>query len=86
MRIYLDFCERYQKNPVNPDLDTILAYLEYLARRLASPKSVTNYWSGVKLMHAYLKEDFVYKDAMEVKFMFKSISNSKRHVSKQKKP
>ena len=67
-------------------MDTVLAYLEYLARRLASPKSVTNYWSAVKVLHAYSKHKFVNSSGLEIDLMLKSISVSKRHVSKQKFP
>ena len=86
MKIYLEFCERYSRRPLNPSITTILAYLEFLARRLCSPKSVSNYWASVKLLHAYVKAPFTNVDCLEVQLMLKAISNSKRHVSTQKLP
>ncbi len=41
------FCKHYNIKCVNPSMDTILTYIEYLAQSFKSPSSVKNYLSGI---------------------------------------
>ncbi len=86
VKTYLQFCSTYKRSPHNPSLDTITAYLEYLCQKLASPKSVVNYWATVKLIHARLSFPFDNVDKIEVHLLLRAASLTKRHVSTQKLP
>ncbi len=86
MSSYIQFCLQYKRQPINPTVDTLLAYLEHLTARLKSPKSIQNYWSSVKLVHTLLKLPFHNAKDIQITLMLRAISLTKRHVSKQKQP
>ena len=86
MKIYLDFCLDYNLLPLDPSVSTILCYLEFLACRLKSPKSISNYWSAVKLIHEVNRVQLSNINDIQVKLMLRSLSFTKRHVSVQKLP
>lgn len=52
--MYLQFCLTYNLQDINPTVDTIILYTEYLAQKFHSHKSVYNYISGVRLLHKLL--------------------------------
>ncbi len=83
---YLKFCKDFKCQALNPSVKTILCYLEFLSRRLKSPKSISNYWSSVKLLHTLNRSPFKNIKDIDVDFMLKSITVTKRHVSEQKLP
>ena len=86
MNIYISFCKVFVRNPLNPSLPTCLSYLEFLAQKMKSPKTVTNYWGAVKFFHALLKVPFTVSNDIEIQLFLKSVPLSKRHVSKQMSP
>ncbi len=86
VKTYLRFCQDFKRNPLNPSLQTVLAYLEYLVQKLESPKSVLNYWEVVKLIHAKLKYPFKNQHDIQVTLLIRAVSLPKRHISKQKFP
>ncbi len=81
---YLAFCKKFSCRPLDPTLQTMLSYLEHLAVKMKSPKTVMNYWSAVKLLHTLNKCSISRADDIEIQLMIKSISITKRHVSTQK--
>ncbi len=86
IRCYLKFCQSYKLQPINPSKSTIAVYLEYLADKLASPKSVKNYWAAVKFLHWTNGARFDNKEAPETLLMLRAIPLTKRHTSTQKLP
>ncbi len=86
MASYLKFCSQYNRTPLNPSINTIVSYLEFLAQKLKSPKSISNYWAAVKFLHARLNVTLSNAQAIDVTLMLRSISLTKRHVSCQKSP
>ncbi len=83
INIYLSFCQVFHCNPIDPSLHTCLCYLEFLSKKMKSPKTVSNYWASVKLIHSLLKVSFTVMDDIEIQLFLRSVSLSKRHVSKQ---
>ncbi len=86
IKIYLEFCQKYGLTALNPSVFTIMCYIEYLANRLKSPKSVANYWSAVKLLHNINRTEMENAEDIQVKLMFRALTITKRHVSFQKLP
>ncbi len=82
----MGFCTQYAVNPVNPPVKVIMCYLEFLANKLKSPKSIVNYWAAVKLFHATVKSSFQNQEDIQVQHMLRAITLTKRHVSEQKLP
>ncbi len=83
---YLDFCKGFKIHPINPTVDHIIAYLEYLSTRLKSPRSVQNYWSAVKFLHVLNNSQFHNSNHIRVDLMLRAIPLTKRHISTQKLP
>ncbi len=86
VRTYIQFCQDFNLTALNPSVRTILSYLEFLAQRMKSPKTVSNYWAAVKLLHATANAKFNNMETMDVQLMLRSISMTKRHISTQKLP
>ncbi len=85
-KCYLKFCQQYRLQPIDPEVSTILAYLEYLAQKLVSPKSIQNYWASVKFFHWIHQATFRNKQHPQVQLMLRAIPLTKRHTSTQKQP
>ncbi len=83
---YLNFCNKFRVRPLNPDLSTVLAYLQSLNQKLKSPKSLNNYWSAVKLLHQLMRVPLDKEQDIQVQLFLRAIPLNKRHVSQQKKP
>ncbi len=86
MASYLKFCSDFNRTPLNPNVNTIISYLEFLSQKLKSPKSISNYWAAVKLFHARLNFPLTNAQAIDVTLMLRSIALTKRHISCQKSP
>ncbi len=83
---YLNFCQKYKIHPINPSVQDILAYLEFLSMKFKSPKSVQNYWSAVKFLHVLNDSPFQNAKHIQVDLMLRAIPLTKRHISNQKLP
>ena len=83
---YIQFCFDFNVNYVDPDKDTLCAYIEYLAQRFTSHKSVTNYFSAVKLLHKYIGVSIKNYDCFEVGLMLRALPLTMRCAPKQKAP
>ncbi len=86
MDCYLKFCQKYNRKPLNPSTDTLLCYLEHLAEKMKSPKTVSNYTSAIKLLHLLNRAPFDNIEDIEVNLLVRSIPLTKRHISLQKQP
>lgn len=69
---YIHFCISYDLPDINPSVDTITLYVEYLAQRFQSYKSVTNYISGVRLLHKLLGIEAPSLQSFEVHLMLRA--------------
>lgn len=75
-RTYVAFCSRYDLDYINPEPNTLCMYIEMLARTFKSAKAISNYVSGVALLHklagfaAPALEDF------QVHLMLKGVTNT----------
>jgi len=50
-RLYLQFCQFHDLQPLDPPVSTMCYYITYLSQRFRSSNSVRNYVSGVKFLH-----------------------------------
>ena len=85
-KAYIKFCLQHKVEYVNPSKDTICAYIEYLAQKFKSHKSVTNYVSAIKLLHKYLGVSPPSMDSFEVALMIRALPLTMRCVPQQKAP
>ncbi len=83
---FLNFCLAHNMCPLDPSIEVIISYLEYLTNKLVSHKSVANYWSAVKFLHKSSNVHLTHAGAFEVALMLRAIPLTKRHVSQQKLP
>ena len=67
--LYVNFCDNYGLEAINPTVDTICLYAAYLTHRFKSAQSVNNYLSGVRFMHNCLNEYPKALDSFELKLM-----------------
>jgi hypothetical protein len=74
------FCKQYGLQHINPLESTLTLYIEHLARKFQSPKSVHNYMSSVVLMHKYMGLDCPAAQSFSVRLMLRAIDRTMRHV------
>ena len=82
-RAYFAFCLEYNLRDINPSVDTVCLYVEHLAQRLQSPKSVTNYISGVRLLHKYMGVECPSLQSFELDLMLRALGITMLHVPNQ---
>lgn len=80
-KTYIMFCAHYKLQDLNPSVDTLCAYIEFLASCLQSHKSVRNYVSGVHLMHKYLQVSAPAFDSFQVFLMLRATRITMVHYS-----
>lgn len=85
-RSYIAFCTQFGLQDIDPSTETICIYVEYLAQRFQSPKSVHNYVSGVRLLHKYLGAPDANLYSFELDLMLRSLDITLRHTPKQRLP
>ena len=83
---YLEFCIKYNLRDVNPSVDTVCMYAEYLANRFSSPLSVRNYIGGVRLLHRYLNVVADSLSSFELDLMLRALDLTMLHIPTQKSP
>ncbi len=86
LRKYMAFCKRYDLKYIAPSADTMCNYIEYLAQRFTTYKSVSNYISAVRYMHKVLHISASSLDSMEVRLMLRAVSITMRTVPRRKLP
>ena len=86
MRIYIAFCQHHDLRRIDPDVSTLCAYIEHLARRLKNPKSVTNYFSAVRLLHKFAGVTAHNIDHFKVELMLRALPLTMRHRPHQRAP
>lgn len=85
-RAYISFCLEFNLRDVNPTVDTVCLYVEHLAQRFRSPKSVSNYISGVRLLHKYLGVECPSLYSFELDLMLRALDITFMHLPNQRLP
>ncbi len=78
-RLYIAFCVRFRRRDINPSVDTMCAYVEFLARQFTSPASIRNYISGVRLLHKYLDVHAPALAAFELHLLLRALDITLMH-------
>ena len=86
IRLYVSFCLHYKLRDINPDIDTVCLYVEFLAENLSSPKAVANYLSAVRFLHRWVGAPTDSIDAYEVTLLVRACHMTMKHVPSQKRP
>ena len=86
IRAFIQFCKNYGLSDLQPSVDTLTLYIEFLARKFKSPKSVRNYLSAVLLMHKQLNMDCPAAHSYPVSLMLRAIDHSMRHTPTSRLP
>ena len=84
-RSYFGFCVYFQRSPLPANLDTICAYVQFLSRSLL-PQSITNYMSGVKLLHILLGHEYNFADDIHLRLLLRGVKRLHPHIPKRAKP
>ena len=66
--------------------DELCLYIQFLTRTLSSPKSVRNYVSGLKTLHAMLHLNFPSYDDISVRLTLRGLDRSLAHVPRRAQP
>ena len=85
-RLYLLFCQRYHLQDIDPDVNTLCLYAEFLARSFKSFKSLFNYLCAVNTLHKILDIPCSAYDSFKFQMMKKALGNTMLHITRQKDP
>ena len=83
---FINFCTNHNLQFLNPSVDTLCVYTEYLAQKFSSPTSVKNYLSAVKLLHNLLGLQAPSLDSFQYRMMLRALPLTMRHVPTQRQP
>ena len=86
IRTYLRFCVQYDLQHLEPSPQTLALYIEHLAQRFKSPRSVKNYLSAVTLLHKHLGIPCLAAQSFQVTLMCRAIFSTMRHQPQPKSP
>ena len=86
IRLYVTFCCHFKLRGINPEIDTVCLYVEFLAQNLSSPKAVANYLSAVRFLHRWVGAPTDSIDAYEVTLLLRACHMTMKHVPNQKRP
>lgn len=73
-KAYLAFCEHFNLTAINPSVDTICMYTEFLARSFKSSKAIVNYVSAVRLLHKLVGVQASSLHCFELDLMLRAMS------------
>ena len=85
-KVYIQFCQHYKLQALNPSTETLCLYATYLSNRLKAPKAVSNYMAAVRLLHKYLDLLPENMDSFQLSLILRAIKINKRHCEHQKPP
>ena len=86
VKTYIAFCLYFDLDFINPSASTLCMYIEFLASSLASPASVSNYFSIIKLTHAALQHKCYALESLEVRLMLRAVRITTSHTPQPKLP
>ena len=83
IKAYITFCLYFGLKDIDPDINTICMYVEFLTRSIQSPQTIKNYVSGVRYSHKCLHISSKSLDSHELNLMLRSISITMEHIPKK---
>ena len=84
-RSYFGFCVYFKRTPLPANLDTICGYAQFLSRSLKST-SISNYLSGVKMLHILLGYEYVFTGNGILRLVLRGISRLNPHFPDRAPP
>ena len=74
IRTYLSFCAHFSLRDIDPTVNTMCLYVEFLARSFSSPKSIVNYIGGVRFLHKLLNVSSTALASFDLELMMRAIN------------
>ena len=84
--LFIAFCTYINREPFNPDTETICLYIEYLAQNFSSPQSIANYVSGIRFLHKITGINCLAIDSFEVGLMLRACNLTIQNRPNRKLP
>ena len=84
-RTYFIFCVYFQRKPLPASRDTISGYVQFLSRSL-KPKSIRNYLSGLRTLHALMGFSYNFSEEFHLKLLLKGIDRLHPYVTRRARP
>ena len=84
-RCYLGFCVYFARNPLPATVNTICAFVQFLSHSL-KPPSISNYLSGVKMLHIFLGYEYTFTDDFHLHLTIRGIQRIHQHVPRRARP
>ena len=84
--LYFNFCDFFEYSCLPAQTNTLVLYIEFLVLKLKSPKSVANYFSGVRKLHELLKSSTKSFEEAEVGLALRGVVNRAQHIPSPAKP
>ncbi len=84
--LYIAFCLFYGVQDINPSVQVICMYVEFLTRTFTSPRSIRNYVSGVRLLHKYLGQTPASLYSFQLDLMLRALDITMFHTPLRRQP
>ncbi len=68
---YIGFCIQHDLQYINPEINTLCVYVEYLVQSFSSVKSVNNYISAIRFLHKMVNIHPENMDSFELTLMLR---------------
>ena len=82
--LYMAFCDFIASDPLNPQVFTILAFLEFLAFNNLKPPSILNYMSAIRSQFTWFNLDTQTLCHPKIKHMLRALDLSSQTAPIQK--
>ena len=70
----MSFCAHFSLRDIDPTVNTMCLYVEFLARSFSSPKSIVNYIGGVRFLHKLLNVSSTALASFDLELMMRAIN------------
>ncbi len=84
IKMFKNFCTEFGQDSLNPSEETITAYIEFLAQRLKSARSIFNYISGVRSFLKYNRQPTKCLDSYHVDLLLRACKLTLNQPSRKK--
>ncbi len=86
MKCYKNFCSKYNQSALNPTEETIAGYIEFLAQKLTSYKSLVNYISGVRSYLKFHRKSTEVINTYHISLLLRACQLTMSYPSRKKEP
>ncbi len=83
---YIKFCLKYNLQYIDPSVETISVYIEFLAQNFRSHRSVANYIGAIRLLHKFLDVKPCNLQSFHVSLMLRATTITMRQIPNRKPP